>query len=240
VESFGAARHSRRRRRSSSPPSSGSLQDSVDSLSAARLGQTGPEGVDTPGLSAYGSEQRPPAKRRRLAESNMRSDENCVHTTSNGFATIPNGSNAKKTTLSGSANGHFTSQPTSTSAAPSQANGSVRSPSPVRPPLYHGHSREEVTRILIQGLHDLGYNDAAVCLSRESHFELESPSVASFRQAILAGQWTDAEAILLGTHLNGNERVSGQPNLISDGPAGLVLAEGADKSQMLDAAAKVP
>jgi len=102
----------------------------------------------------------------------------------------------------------------------------------VRSLTYHGHSREEVTRILIQGLYDMGYSDAAACLSRESHYELESPSVAAFRQAIMDGEWSDGEAILLGSH-NGDANSTAAPNLELDGPAGLVLAEGADKSQML-------
>jgi WD repeat-containing protein 26 len=89
-----------------------------------------------------------------------------------------------------------------------------------------------VTRILIQGLYDMGYCEAARSLSRESHYELESPSVAAFRQAIMDGRWTDAEAILLGSYHGGDE-VSGASNVLLDGPAGLVLAEGADKSQML-------
>jgi len=78
----------------------------------------------------------------------------------------------------------------------------------------------------------MGYSDAAACLSRESHYELESPSVAAFRQAIMDGEWSDGEAILLGSH-NGDANSTAAPNLELDGPAGLVLAEGADKSQML-------
>jgi WD repeat-containing protein 26 len=75
----------------------------------------------------------------------------------------------------------------------------------------------------------MGYNGAAASLSHESGFELESPSVAAFRVAILEGQWTEAENLLLGS----TDDVSG------DGPYdrlednGLVLAEGADPGQML-------
>lgn len=79
----------------------------------------------------------------------------------------------------------------------------------------------------------MGYSEAASSLSRESHYELESPSVAAFRQAILDGQWTDAEAILLGPYSCGDEMASAASSLLLDGPGGLVLAEGADKSQML-------
>lgn len=79
----------------------------------------------------------------------------------------------------------------------------------------------------------MGYNEAAASLVRESHCELESPSVAAFRQAVMDGQWADAEAILLGSYHSGGGMTSAASNLTLDGPAGLVLAEGADKSQML-------
>ena len=72
-------------------------------------------------------------------------------------------------------------------------NGHVHNPS-----LFYGHDREEVTRILLQSLNDLGYAGAAQQLSAESGYELEIPSVAAFRRAVLHGQWVDAEAILLG------------------------------------------
>jgi hypothetical protein len=82
---------------------------------------------------------------------------------------------------------------------------------------------------MIQGLLDMGYNGAAASLSHESGFELESPSVAAFRIAILEGQWTEAENLLLGS----------SDDIHGDGPYdrlednGLVLAEGADRGQML-------
>ncbi len=79
----------------------------------------------------------------------------------------------------------------------------------------------------------MGYSEAAACLSRESHYELESPSVAAFRHAIMEGQWIEAESILLGACHGGEDQVSSESNSMLDGPAGLVLAEGADKSQML-------
>jgi WD repeat-containing protein 26 len=161
----------------------------------------------------------------------MRPDDRGTHSTSNGYASISNGSTPKKLALSSSMNGHSLSQPASNGTDTVEANGPVKSPRAVHSPTYHGHNREEVTRILIQGLHDMGYNDAAASLSRESRYELESPSVATFRQAIMDGQWTDAEAILLGSY-HGLDGMA-TSNLMLDGPAGLVLAEGSDKSQML-------
>lgn len=63
---------------------------------------------------------------------------------------------------------------------------------------FFGHDREEVTRILLQTLSDLGYRDAAKQLSKESGYELEIPSVAAFRSAVLSGEWEEAESLLLG------------------------------------------
>lgn len=64
---------------------------------------------------------------------------------------------------------------------------------------FFGHDREEVTRILLQSLSDLGYRDTARHLTEESGYELESPTVAGFRAAVLSGQWDEAEALLCGT-----------------------------------------
>lgn len=89
---------------------------------------------------------------------------------------------------------------------------------------YFGHDREEVTRMLIQALSDMGYHSAAQTVSRDSGFELESPTVAAFRSAVLDGSWTEAEQFLFGAASAG------------DGPArtgnGLVLVAGADRDAM--------
>lgn len=91
-----------------------------------------------------------------------------------------------------------------------------------------------MTRLLIQSLSDLGYNGAAGTLSRESGYELESPTVAAFRIAVLQGEWAEAEDLLFGSRTSGD---SGGGVSISNGHSnqseGLVLAEGADKDQML-------
>jgi hypothetical protein len=101
----------------------------------------------------------------------------------------------------------------------------------VAPSTYFGHDREEVTRILIQSLYDLGYDGAATALSRESGFELESPAVAAFRSAVLDGQWAEAEHILLESFRPDEEGHT------EDGPSltwgKLALAENADKNEML-------
>ncbi|KAF2208337.1 hypothetical protein CERZMDRAFT_122431 [Cercospora zeae-maydis SCOH1-5] len=109
---------------------------------------------------------------------------------------------------------------------------------------FFGHDREEVTRLLLQTLSDLGYRDAAKQLSRESGYELEIPSVAAFRSAVLSGEWDEAESLLLGTDAvevdggvslgNGHSiswsKSDGQPGVNQNGSSrrGLPLADGAN------------
>lgn len=90
---------------------------------------------------------------------------------------------------------------------------------------YFGHDREEVTRLLIQALSDLGYNASAEKLVQESGYDLESPTVAAFRNAVLRGEWADAEELLFGHPTASVNDGTGRSN-------GLVLAEGADKDEM--------
>lgn len=95
-------------------------------------------------------------------------------------------------------------------------------PVDVRRPDFFGHSREEVTRILIQALNDLGYTTAAGNVGEESGYQVESPDVVAFRQAVLAGSWSRAEELLWGR---------GSTDGQSSG-RGLVLAPGADRNSM--------
>jgi hypothetical protein len=67
---------------------------------------------------------------------------------------------------------------------------------------YYGHDREEVTRILIQALMDLGYYKAATKLESESEYTLESPHVSNFRHAVLKGDWNIAEKLLEGMEIH--------------------------------------
>jgi hypothetical protein len=94
-----------------------------------------------------------------------------------------------------------------------------------RSAAYFGHDREEVSRLLIQALSDLGYTAAAEALVQESGFDLESPTVAAFRDAVLQGEWADAEALLFGHPTASEGNTSANNN-------GLVLAEGAEKDVM--------
>jgi len=70
---------------------------------------------------------------------------------------------------------------------------------------FHGHGREEITRIILQSLSDLGYQSAAEQLSRDSGYQLEIPSVAAFRSAVQLGEWEEAETLLFGTESSENE-----------------------------------
>lgn len=82
---------------------------------------------------------------------------------------------------------------------------------------FYGHNRQEVTRIIIQSLSDLGYQSTANQLSQESGFELEVPNVAAFRTAVQSGNWVEAEALLFG----------------SSDREGLPLCEGAKRDDMV-------
>ncbi|KAF4841146.1 WD repeat-containing protein [Colletotrichum siamense] len=105
-------------------------------------------------------------------------------------------------------------------------NGSSRSDkeTPSRPPTtYYGHDREEVTRILIQALSDMGYHGAAESVSKDSGYELESPTVAAFRNAVINGEWGQAEELLFGALMSDDRGQQGN---------GLVLAPGSDRNVM--------
>lgn len=69
----------------------------------------------------------------------------------------------------------------------------------------------------------MGYSDAANSVSRDSGCELESPAVASFRGAVLDGEWTEAEQLLFGAATAADGSQAGN---------GLVLAQGADRNVM--------
>lgn len=111
-------------------------------------------------------------------------------------------------------------------AANGSANGDKAAAPALRPLTYLGHNREEVTRILIQALSDMGYQAAAESVSEESGFKLENPTVAAFRAAVLDGSWAEAEDLLTGAIVAGQSDDGG-----SEGN-GLVLAPGSDRDVM--------
>ena len=165
---------------------------------------------------------------------------------SNGSSTLSPG---RKGTFGNVTNGSVRSKPEGNGSAEHHTNGrSLASPHHMRT-LFFGHDREEVTRLLIQGLADLGYHGAAGTLSRESGFELEGPTVAAFRNAVLQGDWTEAEALLFGSHygddgggvgidagnLGYGDEHGRQIQHLWGSPAygGLSLADGANRNEML-------
>ncbi|KAF7896224.1 hypothetical protein EAF00_006238 [Botryotinia globosa] len=144
--------------------------------------------------------------------------------TSNGsskpFSNGAGASRLHKAALSNSANGaHSSSVAMNGSSTNGHLDAAVKTTS-----TYFGHNREEVTRILIQALTDLGYNGAAARLSQESGYDLESPIVAAFRNAVLQGEWTEAEELLFG-----GSTEEGGVNIHGNG---LVLRDGVDKNIM--------
>ncbi|KAI1800465.1 WD40 repeat-like protein [Daldinia bambusicola] len=124
-----------------------------------------------------------------------------------------NGKSLRGSSVSSSANG--------TGKGTSAVNGSSK----VRQSeTYFGHDREEVTRLLLQALTDMGYHSAAQSVSQESGFELENPMVAAFRNAVLGGNWNEAEQLLSGAVVAGSR--------VGENGNGLVLAHGADRRMM--------
>lgn len=64
---------------------------------------------------------------------------------------------------------------------------------------YGGHDRDEVTRIIMQAINDLGYPSVAQLLHEESGLSYEAAPVSLFRTAVLTGDWDQAEKLLLQT-----------------------------------------
>ncbi|KAL4726100.1 hypothetical protein ACLX1H_006777 [Fusarium chlamydosporum] len=152
----------------------------------------------------------PPAKRRRENDTMVGSDTLDPHNGAPlGFSNGSTGpsmgvTNGHKTAVNGSANSGNNSTVAKGNGMPSE---------------YFGHNREEVTRLLIQALSDMGYQAAADNVSHESGYELESPTVAGFRSAVLSGSWSKAEELLDRASFE----TEGQGN-------GLVLAPSADRN----------
>ncbi|KAI0598083.1 WD40-repeat-containing domain protein [Biscogniauxia sp. FL1348] len=125
------------------------------------------------------------------------------------------------------ANGKSTQRPTAATSANGTHKPGASTNGSSKPRIsedYFGHDREEVTRILIQALSDMGYHSAAQSVIRDSGFELENETVAAFRNAVIKGNWEEAELLLSGAAMSGN------PD--SRDGNGLVLAKGADRKMM--------
>lgn len=75
---------------------------------------------------------------------------------------------------------------------------------------FFGYSKEEVTRLIIQSLQDLGYASSAERLGQESGFNVETVAISELREAILQGTWSAVERLLFG---NGIRSELGQANI---------------------------
>lgn len=91
---------------------------------------------------------------------------------------------------------------------------------------------------------DLGYHGAAGALCKESGYQLEGPTVAAFRNAVLNGDWAEAEELLFGKQDHGGGVILNIPQPFgkswtksspfkSRHSGGLTLAEGANLEEML-------
>ena len=224
----------RRRRRSSSSPETAQSEPSSGTRGLSDLPEDQEDARDGAGVPASRLTREGPStpKRARLMSTTMRQDSEPSNSSSNGARHFSNGSSRsppQKATISNTTNGH---SPTTNGTSSSYTNGSSPSITRTKNATFYGHDREEITRLLIQTLSDLGYHGAAGKLGEESGYELESPSVAAFRHAVLQGEWLEAESLLFGS----NPSDEGGGVSISNGHPprhrGLVLAEGADASEL--------
>jgi hypothetical protein len=99
------------------------------------------------------------------------------------------------------------------------------------PNKWLGHDREEVTRILIQSLHELGYNESAAHLSSESGFKMEEEQVTEFRKTILEGKWSEAERLLFG-HQRPDSLATPNGSKSTKKSPGFRLTDNADSREM--------
>ncbi|TQV99287.1 WD domain-containing protein [Cordyceps javanica] len=173
--------------------------------------------------SGADNQAEPEPKRRRRASADMAaSDDNDAP--SNGAAPQSGANGTSPSSPLRTANGSTTNGDAKSTIATngSSAKGKRVGADP-NPYTYLGHNREEVTRILIQALTDMGYQTAAENVSRESGFNLENPTVAAFRSSVLHGAWDETEKLLSGSTTPEEQGQSGN---------GLVLTAGSDRSTM--------
>ncbi|KAI8914971.1 WD40-repeat-containing domain protein [Powellomyces hirtus] len=60
----------------------------------------------------------------------------------------------------------------------------------------HTQREEELVRLMVQSLQDMGLSESAQMLQRESGHSLESPIVSDFRAGVLAGNWEAVTRLL--------------------------------------------
>lgn len=190
------------------------------------------EDITSPPEEGVETDTRPASKRRRLNDDNRTTDAAQMHP--NSIAHDANGPRppSNKGGLGAvSPNQHHSTSP----HAANGTNGTVQSQRTSKETskltsTYYGHDREEVTRMLIQTLYDLGYPSAADELVGCSGYKLESPAVSSLKGAIIDGRWKDAERLV-------KQAVNAS---IEDGASNenapkttLLLSPGTNKTEML-------
>ena len=218
----------RRRRREPSTDSEGRrTSDEQDFGYTTHNRQEDVDLVD-PSKPGRHEDTRSAPKRRRLMTQNMRQE---FPINANGTQSYTNGStqSPQKNGYHEQTNGH---EQGINGVNHANTNGYSIARSKARFRNYFGHDREEVTRLLMQGLEDLGYTEAANQLSRESGFQVESPSIATFRHALLDGEWLEAETILFGEAFDPEEGGVSLNGKTSNRQTGLELVENADPSQL--------
>ncbi|KAI9891216.1 MAG: hypothetical protein M1814_002906 [Vezdaea aestivalis] len=218
----------RRRRRESSPQSSNTLAPLRSFEPAPTLDSGGPEAAGV--IASPSPDSRPSRKRRRLDSEAMRLASDHVPPDTTSPRAVANGlspSQFHKIAAARSMNGHAPSDPNT--RPPGTTNGVSAHQKPTHPE-YFGHDREEITRILIQGLYDLGYDSSAATLVRESGHELEDSAAAAFRNSVLQGEWAEAEMLLFGH--DGEVLIMSKADP-SEESRGMVLREDANRNEML-------
>ena len=219
----------RRRRRSSS--TQGSTLETQASQRAVE-GESRLQEHTEPRTSASRAERPSSPKRQRLMSEEMRHDPDNLNANSTGSRFHGNGSStspSQKTKSSNFTNGHSY---VLNGHSVTYTNGTTTGSAKLKRPTFFGHDREEVSRLLIQALNDLGYQESAEKLVHESGFELERPSVAAFRHAVLQGEWAEAESLLFGSHPpdeGGGVSINNGDGMYHEG---LLLAEGVNKDEL--------
>ncbi|KAF9484688.1 WD40 repeat-like protein [Pholiota conissans] len=106
------------------------------------------------------------------------------HTNGNGFSSVTNGNSGAGVVMGNGVSKH------------GKAVAKVTLPGTT---LYDDSfvDREEFIRLVIQSLRDVGYVESAATLEAESGYTMESAEVSQFRQYILDGLWSKAEAALV-------------------------------------------
>ncbi|KAJ3182334.1 hypothetical protein HDU87_008497 [Geranomyces variabilis] len=85
----------------------------------------------------------------------------------------------------------------STNGHASVSNGTTLAPSRL-----HTQREEELVRLMVQSLQDMGLSDTAKTLQRESGRSLESPVVSEFREAVLTGKWDVVTRLIPSLDIN--------------------------------------